>query len=154
MEMEQILKLVETVSNSTLSSFQYEEEGSCLILKQEPEKVSAQDNLISIPIEKSQKRVSSITQSAPTPVKQEPVVEQKGEVVTSPLVGVYYAQPSVGANPYVKVGDRVKKGQVIGIIEAMKLMNEVEASRDGEILEILVENEQLVEYGQGIVRIG
>ena len=154
MQMEQILKLVETVSNSTLSSFQYEEEGSCLILKQEPEKVMNQENVTCIPMEKRHKKVYTVTQPELAEVKEEPVLEKSGEVVTSPLVGVYYAQPSVGAKPYVKVGDTVKKGQVIAIIEAMKLMNEVEATRDGVILEILVENEQLVEYGQGIVRIG
>lgn len=129
MQMEQILKLVETVSHSTLSSFQYEEEGSCLILKQQLDKEISEN-------------------------KVEPMIEQKGEVVTSPLVGMFYSQPSAGAKPYVEVGDTVKKGQVIGIIESMKLMNEIEASRDGIILEILVKNEQLVEYGQGIVRIG
>ncbi len=140
MQMEQILKLVETVSNSTLSSFQYEENGSCLILQQQPTNVIHSNEPASITIEQN--------------IKCETVVEPTGEVVSSPLVGVFYAQPAEGADPYIKVGDTVKKGQVIGIIEAMKLMNEVEATKDGVIVEILVENEQLVEYGQGIVRIG
>ncbi len=66
----------------------------------------------------------------------------------SPLVGTFYCAPSEGADPYVKVGDVVKKGQVLGIVEAMKLMNEIESEFDGEVVEILVENEQMVEYGQ------
>lgn len=147
MQMEQILKLIETVSNSTLSSFQYEENGSCLILQQQVQKVTDQ--------EVTSRQVISIA----SPQKEETnevikAEELKGEVVKSPLVGVFYAQPAVGAEPYIKVGDKVKKGQVIGIIEAMKLMNEVEATCNGTVLEILVENEQLVEFGQGIVRIG
>ncbi len=146
MQMEQILKLVETVSNSTLSSFQYEENGSCLILQQQIPK--------NVTIEQDTNKISFVKQSEIIEKTVTTIPEQKGEIVTSPLVGVFYAQPGVGEKPYVKVGDVVKKGQTIGIIEAMKLMNEVEATVDGTILEILVENEQLVEYGQGIVRIG
>ena len=69
------------------------------------------------------------------------------------MVGTFYAAPSEGAEPFVSVGDKVKKGQVIGIIEAMKLMNEIEAGEDGIVEEILVENEQLVEFGQSLLKI-
>ena len=71
-----------------------------------------------------------------------------GNTVSSPLVGTFYASPSPDAEPFVKTGDRVKKGQVLGIIEAMKLMNEIESEFDGTVKEILVENEQMVEFGQ------
>ena len=83
---------------------------------------------------------------------EEPDV-QKGKVVTSPLVGTFYAAPSEDADPYVKVGDTVKKGQVLAIVEAMKLMNEIESEYDGTVEEILVENAQGVEYGQPLFRI-
>ena len=152
MQMEQILKLVETVSNSTLSSFQYEENGSCLILQQQIQKPVGEEQHISTVM--SDKKVNALSNVTEEKEQVSPVIELQGEVVASPLVGVFYAQPAVGAKPYVKVGDKVKKGQIIGIIEAMKLMNEVEATKDGTILEILVQNEQLIEYGQGIVRIG
>ena len=66
----------------------------------------------------------------------------------SPLVGTFYAAPSPEQPPYVKVGDSVTKGQVIGIIEAMKLMNEIESEKDGVIKEILVNNADVVEYDQ------
>ena len=76
--------------------------------------------------------------------------DQTGSLVTSPLVGTFYAAPS---QPYVQVGDKVKKGQVLAIVEAMKLMNEIESDFDGEIAEIYVENGQPVEYGQKLFRI-
>lgn len=68
--------------------------------------------------------------------------------ITSPLAGVFYASPSPDAPPFVKAGDKVKKGDVICIIEAMKIMNELTADRDGEIADVCVKNEQIVEYGQ------
>ena len=76
-----------------------------------------------------------------------------GNVVSCPLVGTFYAASSPDAEPFVKVGDTVKKGQVLGIVEAMKLMNEIESDFDGEIAEIYVENGQPVEYGQKLFRI-
>ena len=79
--------------------------------------------------------------------------DQTGSLVTSPLVGTFYAAPSQDLPPYVQVGDKVKKGQVLAIVEAMKLMNEIESDFDGEIAEIYVENGQPVEYGQKLFRI-
>ena len=78
--------------------------------------------------------------------------DQTGSLVTSPLVGTFYAAPSQDLPPYVQVGDKVKKGQVLAIVEAMKLMNEIESDFDGEIAEIYVENGP-VEYGQKLFRI-
>ena len=75
------------------------------------------------------------------------------KVVVSPLVGTFYSASSPEAAPYVQVGDTVKKGQVLGIIEAMKLMNEIESEYDGVVEAILVENENIVEYGQPLFRI-
>lgn len=79
--------------------------------------------------------------------------EVEGTPVCSPLVGTFYCAPSEGEPPFVKVGDRVTKGQVLGIIEAMKLMNEIECEKDGVVVAILVENEQMVEYGQKLFMI-
>ena len=69
------------------------------------------------------------------------------------MVGTFYAAPSEGADPFVSVGDTVKKGQVLGIIEAMKLMNEIECEYDGVVAAVLVENKEVVEYGQPLFRI-
>ena len=93
------------------------------------------------------KTVSSMDET----VKEE---NTEGEVVTSPLVGTYYEAPAEDAEAFVKVGDCVKKGQTLAIIEAMKLMNEIESEYDGVIKEIMVKNGQPVEYGQPLFRIG
>ncbi|MBO9404353.1 MAG: acetyl-CoA carboxylase biotin carboxyl carrier protein [Thermomicrobium sp.] len=75
------------------------------------------------------------------------------ETITAPMVGTFYAAPRPGAEPFVRVGDRVEPGQVVAIIEAMKVMNEIVAERAGTIVEILVENGQPVEYGQPLMRL-
>lgn len=80
-------------------------------------------------------------------------VNTDGKLIESPLVGTFYAAPSEDAAPFVAVGDTVKKGQPLAIIEAMKLMNEIESEYDGTVVEILVENGQPVEYGQPLFRI-
>jgi acetyl-CoA carboxylase biotin carboxyl carrier protein len=88
---------------------------------------------------------------APTPAAPPPPAtpaEPEGHIVKSPMVGTYYRCPSPGAKSFVEVGDSVKKGQTICIIEAMKLMNEIEADKDGVIKAVLVENGQPVEYGE------
>ncbi len=82
------------------------------------------------------------------PVKQPEQPSESHLEIKSPMVGTFYRAPSPGARPYVEVGDRVEPGQVVCIIEAMKLMNEIESEVSGTIAEILVENAQPVEYGQ------
>lgn len=73
--------------------------------------------------------------------------------ITSPMVGVFYASPAEDADPYVQVGDRVKKGQTLCIVEAMKLMNEIVAETDGQIVEICAQNGQVVDFGCPLFRI-
>ena len=87
-------------------------------------------------------------EAAPAPAPAAP--HQTGTPLTSPMVGTFYRAPSPGADPFVKVGDTVKKGQVVCIIEAMKLLNEVEADMDGTVKEVCVENGQPVEFGQSL----
>ncbi len=74
-------------------------------------------------------------------------------VIVSPMVGTFYAAPQEGAEPFVRVGDVIRSGQVVGIVEAMKLMNEIESDCDGIVEEILVENNKLVEYEQPLIRV-
>ena len=76
-----------------------------------------------------------------------------GDEIKAPLVGTFYVAPSEGAEPFVSVGDKVKKGQVIGIVEAMKLMNEIESDFDCEIEAVLASNEQKIEYGQPLFKV-
>ncbi len=88
---------------------------------------------------------------AAAPVEAKPV--SKGTPVTSPMVGTFYSASSPDQPPYVKVGDVVSKGQVVCIVEAMKLMNEIEAEVSGKVVEICVENGQTIEFGQVLMYI-
>jgi acetyl-CoA carboxylase biotin carboxyl carrier protein len=89
---------------------------------------------------------------APSPT-QPPAVEEELHVVKSPIVGTFYESPSPGSPPFVKVGDAIEIGQVLCIIEAMKLMNEIEADVSGELVKKLVANSQPIEYGQPLFAI-
>lgn len=84
---------------------------------------------------------------------EQPATIAEGDLVTSPLVGVAYLRPAPDKADFVAVGDTVKKGQTLLIIEAMKVMNEIPATRDGVVTEILVSAEEMVEYGEALVRI-
>ena len=95
--------------------------------------------------------VESVVEEAPAPA--ETTVAPEGDVVESPLVGVAYLAAGPDKPAFVTVGDSVKKGQTLVIIEAMKVMNEIPAPKDGVVTEILVSNEEMVEFGKGLVRI-
>lgn len=82
-----------------------------------------------------------------------PAEEAGLHIVKSPLVGTFYGSSAPGAAPFVSVGDRIEKGQVIGIVEAMKLMNEIESDVTGEIVQCLATNGQAIEYGQPLFRV-
>ena len=93
---------------------------------------------------------------APEPAAQTPAAapEPKGTEVNAPMVGVFYAAPAPGDEPFVRVGSKVKAGETLCIIEAMKVLNEVTAEADGEVLEICVADGDLVEFGSCLMRIG
>ncbi len=95
---------------------------------------------------------AAVTVAAPAPAQD--AAQAALPTITSPMVGTFYRAPSPGAAPFIEVGDTVKKGQVIGIIEAMKLLNEVEADKDGVVQAFAAENGQPVEYGQPLVILG
>lgn len=135
MEKEQLIELIQTVSSSKLTEFQYEENGIKIGMKKECQVVYGVEKELPAPQIKGEE-----TQ------KSEEI--QEGKIVTSLLVGTFYASPSEDAEPFVRVGDTVAKGQTLAIVEAMKLMNEIESEFDGTIEEILVENGAPVEYGQ------
>ena len=99
---------------------------------------------------------SRFAPAAPEPAAQTPAAapEPKGSEVTAPMVGVFYAAPAPGDEPFVHVGSKVKAGETLCIIEAMKVLNEVTAEADGEVLEICVADGDLVEFGSCLMRIG
>ncbi len=98
----------------------------------------------------------TVAPAAPEPATQTPAAapEPKGTEVTAPMVGVFYAAPAPGDEPFVHVGSKVKAGETLCIIEAMKVLNEVTAEADGEVLEICVADGDLVEFGSCLMRIG
>jgi len=95
--------------------------------------------------------VPATAAAAPTP--SPPPTDPKWVEIVSPMVGTFYRSPAPDEDPFVEVGDRIETGQTVCIIEAMKLMNEVEAETSGQIMEILVENGEPVEYQQPLMRV-
>jgi acetyl-CoA carboxylase biotin carboxyl carrier protein len=109
---------------------------------------------ISAGIDSASRRVEAAAMNSATgSMAAPPPIEQKLAEISSPMVGTFYRAPAPGEPPFVEVGDRVRSGQTVCIIEAMKLMNEIEAEVSGQVMEILVENGEPVEYGQPLMRI-
>ena len=157
MELDELLKLIRAVSDSELTGFKYEAEGVCLNLKKEKEVQTLPAVGVSQSVMPMQAVAASAMSEASADSEEKAAgtkeAEQKGFLVKSPLVGTFYAAPAEDAAPYVAVGDTVKKGQTVAIVEAMKLMNDIESDFDGTVAEILVENGEMVEYGQPLFRI-
>ena len=154
MELEKIIELIHTVSESNLTQFTMEEGNLKISMK-----TDKQTKIVAAPAPvlpaagpiaaaaPQELTAVSVPAAADAPAEAEDTIPA-GNVVKSPLVGTFYNAPSPEAEPFVKEGDTVKKGQVLAIVEAMKLMNEIESEFDGTVEKILVSNEQVVEYGQ------
>lgn len=137
--MEQIVELIQAVSASSIGELNYEEGNLKISLKKE------ENNTVFTSAEPVSCAVPKPTVVLETKAEL-PAADEK--VIKSPLVGTFYAAPAENAEPFIKVGDQVQEGKVLGIVEAMKLMNEIESEFDGVIEKILVENGEIVEYGQ------
>lgn len=136
MNINDIKELIREVSNSAIDEFQYEEDDVMLSLSK------GKGSMIVKEYVRENSNVSDVDQT---------VITDEGvdaKTVKSPLVGTVYMAPAEGEEPFVTVGDVVKKGQVLAIVEAMKLMNEIESECDGMVKEICVNNEEAVEFGQ------
>ena len=157
MDLRKLKTLIDLVSESGISELEVTEgEGKVRIVKnaapvymQAPQQYAPQVQAPSAP-GMSAGADAGASAGAATPAASAP----QGHIVTSPMVGSFYRAPSPGADPFVQVGDTVKEGQTICILEAMKLLNEIEADKSGVVKEILVENGQAVEYGQPLFVIG
>ena len=157
MELEQIAELIDRVSASELDSFCLEQNGMRLSLKKkqprkqtDPETQSTlvqQQKQSQSPQEQS-KQMSPVELTGAEPTKTEHTKTEHTKTVVSPLVGIFYAAPAEDAEPFVQEGDGIEKGQTLGIVEAMKLMNELESDYCGTVKQILVSNGEMVEYGQ------
>ena len=150
MDFENVITLIKTVSDSHITSFEYEENETCIKMKTDKrEKIVT---TMPMPGQTEQMMVNTLQMPAPavTPVESgsNDASDLTGKVVKSPLVGTFYSAAAPDDAPFVQVGDSVKKGQVLGIVEAMKLMNEIESEYDGVVKEVLVSDASVVEYDQ------
>lgn len=149
MEYEKIKQLIEDMGNSKLSSIDIEfADGTKISMKKE---VAQEVVVVNKNVENEVKQQVSISNEV---TEKTVVEEEKGNIVKSPMVGTFYAKPSPTSDSYVEIGSTVKVGDTLCIIEAMKLMNEIESEYAGKILEILVKDGDVVEYGTPLFRIG
>ena len=147
MEYEKIKQLMDDMGNSKLTSIDIEfPDGIKIKMEKNNEKQVVVTN-IEEQITKEQNNNNAISKEE----NKEKIEE--GNIVKSPMIGTFYMKPSPDSDPYVEIGSTVKKGTVLCIIEAMKLMNEIEAECDGEVVEIYVKDEELVDYGKPLFRI-
>lgn len=141
MEYEEIKQLIEEMGNSKLTEVDIEfPDGTKISMKKD----------------KIQETVVQAVQDTPIMIPNTTIEvqkEEKGNIIKSPMVGIFYLKPSPVAEPYIELGKDVKKGDVLCIIEAMKLMNEIEAEYTGKVTEILVKDGEAVEYGTPLLRI-
>lgn len=158
LKVQEIRELIKLVDNSSINEFVYEHDDYKIKMKKNAEKVivaEAAPIVAAAPVAAqapvAPKAVETAAVSAPAPKAEAPVAIADVEnlhKITSPMVGTFYAAPSPDSDVYVKVGQKVTGDSIVCIVEAMKLFNEIEAEVNGEIVEILVKDGQLVEYGQ------
>lgn len=161
LKVQEIRELVRLIDNSSIDEFVYEVDGAKIKMKKNEVKTVVAEQATVAAVEEV------VAEKAPTPapaaqpakpaakapakkVEEKPTVEVDESLhkITSPMVGTFYQAPSPNDPPYVKVGDKTTEESIVCIVEAMKLFNEIEAEVKGEIVEVLVEDGQLVEYGQ------
>lgn len=152
MDLRKLKTLIDLVAESGISELEVTEgEGKVRIVKAPPQIIAAP---MAAPVAAPVTTAASAAAPAATPAVEVAPAAPAGHTVKSPMVGTFYRAPSPGAAPFVSVGDTVKEGQTICIIEAMKLLNEIEADKSGVVKEILAENGDAVEYGQPLIVIG
>jgi len=156
MDLRKLKKLIDLVEDSGIAELEVTEgEEKVKIVKG----VAAGKEVVvlspsAVPVGVSPAQTVAATPTAPSPAPAEGPTALEGHLVKSPMVGTFYRAGAPGAKAFVEVGDTVKVGQTICVIEAMKLMNEIEADKDGVVKAIMVENAQPVEYGEPLMMIG
>lgn len=156
MDYSSIKELIGIINDSKLTTFEMEFDGMILKMKkgESSSENNGEDSIEKSCQSQSKERNKNDIKSKKKITSNEKIVEEmqeeeiNGEMVKAPLVGTFYSSPGEGKDSFIKVGDQVKKGDVICILEAMKIMNEIQSPKDGKVVKILVENEQMVEYGQ------
>jgi acetyl-CoA carboxylase biotin carboxyl carrier protein len=154
MTLDEIRQVLDMIRDHEVAEFELEQEGVKLRVRKDGAPVAAAP---AAPFAGPVVSASLPTVAAVAPVAVTPIVPEDDAlefaVVTSPMVGTFYRSPVPTAAPFVDIGQRVRKGQVLCIIEAMKLMNEIEAEYDGEVVKVYVENSQPVQYGERLFAI-
>jgi acetyl-CoA carboxylase biotin carboxyl carrier protein len=150
MDVKKIKQIIELVKKEGLSEFSFED-------KNEKVKISFAGNQPGVqfapPIQTVQTQATTAAVSDSKAVSNQPAEDPSVKKIVAPFVGTFYVAPAPGEPSFVKIGDKVRKGQTLCILEAMKIMNEIEADVDGEIVEICVENESFVEFNQVLFKI-
>ena len=152
MEYSDIKKLIEDMGNSKLTSLDIEFPDGIKIKMEKKdekivEKVVSTENINTVSINDNLNTNEDVVEKN---IKSE---EKEGKIIVSPMIGTFYTKPSPDSNPFVEVGKTIKKGDTVCIVEAMKLMNEIESEFDGKIVEILVKDGQMVDFGKPLFRI-
>ncbi|HEK9102378.1 acetyl-CoA carboxylase biotin carboxyl carrier protein [Bacillus pfraonensis] len=153
-KIQEVRELIKLIDSSNIDEFEYKKDGTTIKMKKRGNEVvsvqaaPAAKTALQTPAVELETTVAAAQVEAPKQEEKKTVQDENLHKITSPMVGTFYASSSPDTPAYVSVGDRVSEGKVVCIVEAMKLFNEIEAEVTGEIVEILVNNGQLVEYGQ------
>lgn len=148
MKLEEVRSLAQIMQESDLTSLEVEEGGAKIKLEKKPLVQPVAPAILPVGAP-----VSAAAGTAAVPAAEKSANAENFKEIKSPMVGVFYTSPSPESESYVKVGSKVKKGDVVCIIEAMKLLNEINADQEGEIAEVCVENGEVVEYGQTLFKL-
>ncbi len=158
LKVQEIRELIKVIDQSSIEEFTFEQEGSKIKIKKKSGVEAGVVHAVQQPVAVAVPQSQSVAVQQPVeqdPAESETVTEQTDQTnetnlhkITSPMVGTFYHSSSPDAEPYVKVGSKVSTDSIVCIVEAMKLFNEIEAEVNGEIVEVLVKNGQLVEFGQ------
>lgn len=156
MEYNNLLELIKTVSESNISGFQYEDGDTRIVIATGENflPVHGGDSSRTMTGKDSERPETNVLEVASTKTSMQEQKAVTGNIIKSPLVGTFYTSPAEDAEAFVQVGDRVKKGQTLAIVEAMKLMNDIESEYEGVVSEVFVKNGDMVEYGQPLFAIG
>lgn len=149
MNYEEIKKIIDDMGNSKIDELEIEfPEGMKISMKKNTGKENIETNKT-----QTQQKPEETTNTSKTQEKNTIEEQEKYKIIKSPMVGTFYSRPSPTKESFTKVGEKIKKGQVICIVEAMKLMNEIESEFDGEVAEICIKDGEIVEYGMPLFKI-
>jgi acetyl-CoA carboxylase biotin carboxyl carrier protein len=155
LDAKEIRELIEVISRSNFATFELERKDFKLKLVKAEPPAAAPRPAVPPPAEPvATTAIEAVVESPPPAAAAQPASATNGLIeITSPIIGTFYRSPSPDAAPFVEVGAKVQKGQVLCIVEAMKLMNEIESEIEGELIEAPVANGQPVEYGEVLFRV-